>query len=63
MDRNDETGERWKADKNFKQERLRDRTGKISEGRKNTQRQKTEDRRPIFLSVQPNNSQITCQKR
>ena len=28
-----------------------------------THRQKTEDRQPIFQSVRPNNSQITCQKR
>ena len=72
-DRNDETGERWKADKNFRgqktdkisnrKDRERDRTGKISEGTKNTHRQKTEGIRPIFQSVRPNNSRITCQKR
>jgi hypothetical protein len=49
------------SDKNFRgqktdkisnrKDRERDRTGKISEGTKNTHRQKTEDRWPIFQSV------------
>ena len=47
MDRNDETCERWKTDKNFRgqktdkisnrKDRERDRTGKISKSTKNTQ--------------------------